>query len=292
MVDSILSGSNNFVKRLVHESKKELFLKRFSTNDRFEREINYYNWLVDNGEKEILQIENFDEVSLSITYDAVTEQMAGEWDSNKVIKCLDFLNRLIQYEVEVNFPPAIGAFRRVSDHITDVDRRFDALYSTSNMPLDFSGLIRRLKSLHLLSKRRFLEFSSSNGVKLNRDIFRILSPSDFGGENILWVDDSPIFFDFEYSGFDCLSKLLCDFFYRPTGPRDFLSDSSVLDMVASFGSEGLVQIIAALKDISSIRWCLIILRQYEKNTITPGLIKNRLNQYIMRDCKWENMLIY
>ena len=82
------------------------------------------------------------------------------------------------------------------------------------------------------------------------------------------------------------------FFYMQTGPRDFLSDSSVLDMVASFGSEGLVQIIAALKDISSIRWCLIILRQYEKNTITPGLIKNRLNQYIMRDCKWENMLIY
>lgn len=292
MVGEVSFGSNNSFKRITHSSNHESFLKCFLTKDRFDREFNFHRWLSNCGEQNILQMEAFEEKTLCIQYNFVRKTQETEWNSKKIKKCFDFVNRLIRYKIDAKFPPAVGRFRSISDHLKDVEYRFDILLSSQTIDDEFSDFLIRLESLYAISKNRFLKFVSSKNIYLNQKILGILSPSDFGGENILWVNEEPIFFDFEYSGFDCISKLFCDFFYRPNGPRECLSDPSIIAMIDSFGEENLSKVILELRDISSIRWCLIIIRQYEKMKFSKISIKKRLNEFVKGDCKWANMSIF
>lgn len=94
---------------------------------------------------------------------------------------------------------------------------------------------------------------------------RCLSPSDFGYHNAILQDDGGLrFVDFEYSGWDDPSKLICDFFCQPALP----APASMFDQFAASVAECMpspgwhVARARLLLPVYRLKWCCIVLNDF------------------------------
>ena len=96
-----------------------------------------------------------------------------------------------------------------------------------------------------------------------QSISSILSPSDVGIHNSLIVQSSVVFFDFEYSGYDDLSKFALDWVLQPNFPFDCKLESLFIQLLreqfSCFGSSWL-QRYSDSKKLAFYRWILIQLK--------------------------------
>ena len=95
---------------------------------------------------------------------------------------------------------------------------------------------------------------------------RIISPSDFGLQNMLVENDKLHFLDFEYSGWDDPAKLICDFGCHPEIP---IKNQYLKSFKNSFYSwfddaEESIHRSEVLMSLYRLRWCCIILNEFTK----------------------------
>jgi len=125
--------------------------------------------------------------------------------------------------------------------------------------------------------------------------YQVLSPSDFGFHNALFINNSIKFIDFEYFGWDDPVKLTCDFLLHPgmvltnerkniwvTRTKEIFSDDNCFQqrLISSYGLYGLC-------------WCLIMLNVFlkeeqiqKKNTTVEIIdIKEKLLQQLEKSKK-------
>ena len=93
---------------------------------------------------------------------------------------------------------------------------------------------------------------------------RTLSPSDFGFHNVLRVDGSLFFVDFEYAGWDDPAKLICDFGCHPEIP---VSDEYLQALKNSFypyleNAENSIHRSEILMPLYRLKWCCIMLNEF------------------------------
>jgi len=108
------------------------------------------------------------------------------------------------------------------------------------------------------------------GLDTGREIMRserILSPSDFGFNNILKREDGTlVYLDFEYFGWDDPAKLVADFYLQPEVPlplryREIFLEGALGNFgVASTWAKRLPLVYLLL----SIKWCLIMLNIFRR----------------------------
>ena len=168
--------------------------------------------------------------------------------------------------------PASEACLSGMDVETQIELRFQNLKQTAreNTKLEnyLDGLFApAFKKISLASKRAYFSagLDFSRPIKLKQ---KTLSPSDFGFHNaIKQQNNSLVFMDFEYFGWDDPVKLTCDFLLHPamkiSNPlkRRFLRGAfNVFDADKTFRVRT-----AALFPLYGLRWCMILLNEFNAN---------------------------
>lgn len=94
---------------------------------------------------------------------------------------------------------------------------------------------------------------------------RCLSPSDFGFHNaLLTPDDTLVFLDFEYAGWDDPAKVICDFFCQPQLPAPETEfDRFTAGVIYAMGLDPRhADRARALLPVYRIKWCCIMLNEF------------------------------
>lgn len=94
---------------------------------------------------------------------------------------------------------------------------------------------------------------------------RWLSPSDFGFHNAVITESGRLrFFDFEYAGWDDLSKTICDFALQPRLPFPRKLMPLFARPILSYVGDGERQMARAriLYPVFALKWCCIILNSF------------------------------
>ena len=125
---------------------------------------------------------------------------------------------------------------------------------------------------------------------------RIISPSDFGLQNMLVKNDKVHFLDFEYAGWDDPAKLICDFGCHPEIPvkneyLQFFKDSFYLWLDDAKESIRRSEI---LMNLYRLKWCCIILNEFtavgKDRRAYAGGMKNYEKQYQKSKTYYEKHL--
>lgn len=107
----------------------------------------------------------------------------------------------------------------------------------------------------------------ANVLQLQKNVLRkerILSPSDFGFHNTLQDKGDLSFIDFEYAGWDSMSKLACDFICQPELPISEAQAEKFLRKVAQeTNNPDLIDEVRMLLPIHRIKWCCILLNVFQ-----------------------------
>jgi hypothetical protein len=182
------------------------------------------------------------------------------------------LNRVGSEGAIPNTASASEACFSIEKHIGRVDERLDELSGVLNSDVsnrDFDVFMGRLMvrwhaiKAHIMQtcqRDPLLDFSARLAPSA-----RILSPSDFGFHNaLIRSDQTVVFIDFEYAGWDDPAKLIGDFFSQVAIPIDrayfkvFVETafSDYADYVALYKRAGL------LLALYKIKWCCIVLNVF------------------------------
>ena len=92
---------------------------------------------------------------------------------------------------------------------------------------------------------------------------QILSPSDVGVHNTIRTREGLVFLDFEYSGYDDLAKMTCDWVLQPEYPLNRKKEELLIEGLENMDiyankSKDWINRYYATKKIYHFKWCLII----------------------------------
>jgi hypothetical protein len=138
----------------------------------------------------------------------------------------------------------------------------DQLYPTAIEFLKKELIPAWKNELYNLNKKKKL--SSEDKIYYNNAVKIILSPSDYGFHNIIANEANLYFLDFEYSGIDDCTKLVCDFLLSPEIPvPKHLYDRFITNITHGLKlSEMFYEHINMLIGIHRIKWACIILNEF------------------------------
>ena len=135
----------------------------------------------------------------------------------------------------------------------------------SNMLKAKSSKDDLIKIIDILCKDIESEINKIN-KEFNQDIgqFFCFSQSDVGIHNCLSTSEGLAFIDFEYSGIDHISKLLADWIVHPEYPMNTDEENTLINGILNSGlyrQNGWVNLIKEIKPITSLKWCLLIIKK-------------------------------
>tara|TARA_R110002072_G_scaffold534_2_gene3503 strand:+ start:37580 stop:38863 length:1284 start_codon:yes stop_codon:yes gene_type:complete len=219
--DEIMSNysSNSSEILIVKRKGEEKFIKVNSRLDRYKRELAFY------------QIELFQNSNYRFEYFEYIEE-----ENILIFPHHIFEKREVTSEERIGFLKEIQAYKEQVTHLSERSRCqksknrdycFERLESLKGS-LYYESLDELAKSY--LKKIEKLNLIDEVNDELNKDEI-ILSPGDFGFQNCAVVDGRPYFHDFECSGLDHYSKLLCDYLLHP---QENWSSREPVEEVADF----------------------------------------------------------
>lgn len=115
-----------------------------------------------------------------------------------------------------------------------------------------------------------------------------LSPSDFGFHNTLEYNGTISFVDFEYAGWDSMTKLICDFICQPELPITSSQAAQFLNKLAKGTNDPcLADQVNTLLPLHRVKWCCILLnvfrsvdrqRRSHSGVSSTGILNKQLNK--------------
>lgn len=151
----------------------------------------------------------------------------------------------------------------VNQHIGLVDMQIRELNESCNNTEEFLEFTQWLHKVLVPAwediKRRIRLIDLSDAGEI-----LTLSPSDFGFHNTLDFNGRLSFVDFEYAGWDGISKLVCDFICQPEIPISNEQARYFLKLLAEgICSNDLEYLVEALLPLHRIKWCCIMLNPFK-----------------------------
>ena len=207
-IEKYKTGNN---QALIIENKKKIFIKKFKNKNLFNNEIKFLDYLKKN------KIKNFPEV-VKINY------------KRKVLK-QKYYSNILQINNQKLFEQNLHFIKNINEKKIAQKKFRNAKGYISNVKLYKNELSNRFKEIKkiLLKKNKKKYFDIYNSVLIlykkliKKDYFdknfnqkneKILSPCDFHFKNMI-INKKIIYVDFEYSGFDEISKLFAVYFTQP-----------------------------------------------------------------------------
>lgn len=159
-------------------------------------------------------------------------------------------------------PDAAESFLRITEHLTNVRERANAM-QTCHLPAQSrAGAAALLASLHTeidtVTEAATARLQAGDTPDaLSRD-GRLVNPSDFGFHNAIRVPHGVKFIDFEHAGWDDPAKAVADFVLQPRVPIHSLG-ISLLEGLPKLQRQSVMARCAVLKPVLRLKWVCIML---------------------------------
>jgi len=275
----ISKGKNSKVFKIISSDSSIYLLKTYpdlawDSRPRLETEKNASKLLLDAGLN----------VPVIVAFNKSLNWAIYKWVNGKNVKVnelflkesLNFINAAQSASniknLLLNFPKASEACLSIDDYREQIDSRIESYLSLNIVNLN------NFLQVELIPTYKKILIEASN-VLDNTDLFiskqyQILSPSDFGSHNAM-IDPSGkyYFYDFEYFGWDDPVKFVADFYWHPAMElNNNLREKWLSLCLNNFSKDPNFKLRLKLcLPLIGIRWCLIILKEYQK------INKNELN---------------
>ena len=279
----ISNFSNAYNSKLlkISNSKKNFVIKLFlkKNNSNFIREIFFLSNLKKN--KNIPKIISYDYQSKILVLSYHRGMKIKKKQSNYFDQILNFLKKIQSRKKSYILKNKLLAAREgcfcLQDHIKNTKQKINEIKKDKVLikNLKFLYFINKIENIFKLKKKNILS-KYEKKLLLKKFKFKnlVLSPSDFGFNNILLNSNNLIFFDFEYSGLDDPLKLCSDFIANPnTKISKYENETFLRKFSKTFKISNFKKRYYDYIDFYYIKWSIIILK-YNLN------IKNKSNSKI------------
>ena len=269
-------GANNRVFQLGSTAVvKRYFQHPGDTRDRFATEHAFYDYTSAIGLTCVPRVLGWDLKNRLGIFEFVKGTAPVSATASHVEAALDFFHRLNLNRDRAetrNLPLAAEACLSLEAHLAAVRRRIEGVSSLPHHDdLDAETIAFVADILQPFWKITCDGLQSTHPVgalqlELPRQD-RCISPSDFGFHNALIRDDNTlVFFDFEYAGWDDPAKLVSDFFCQPDVPvaSTFLDQviASVAHSLGLVDQEAFAARCRLLLPVYQIKWSCILLNDF------------------------------
>ena len=205
---------------------------------------------------------------------------------------VDFINQAANFIVEINAfkdefliknsSYAVDACANNLDYFKRIDERLQILRYIDSSRKENQDAVSWIKNTLEPAWLKFCRnFELSGGVRGLSPPHLIYSPSDFGFHNTLDDNGRLLFVDFEYAGFDDLTKLTSDFICQPEIPIMSAQSELFVEILAgSLKYPDLHKKVQLLLPLHRVKWCCILLNAFnplnQKRMLHAGIAKHGL----------------
>ena len=309
-IKQIKKGRNSQVFLIEQDEKKWIIKKYYrhsgDPRNRLETETSFLNYLNKIGLKSVtkpLAVENEANLGLFSFLPGKVPGIINKEIMDQVNYFIRGINEFRDEQETKNLPMASDASFSIFSHLKLVRTRITKLYGIDNSsPLQKEVLYFVKTSLaevlEKISADIMNNFSDNEFKNLLPLKSRILSPSDFGFQNMLLQDQKLYFLDFEYAGWDDPAKLICDFGCHPEIPVEDKYLQLFKDSFYSWFDEAELVISRSemLMNLYRLRWCCIILNIFtaigKDRLVYAGEIENYERQYLKSKNYYERYLAW
>ena len=278
--------SNKWVVKKYHQHPKDL-------RNRLENETLFLSYLKDIGVKRVAEpiaADNKNNLGLFSYLPGVVPKSINIDIVHQAAEFIRLINAFRKQKKSKNLPKASETSFSVISHLNLVKQRVIRLNQIAPKGTIQKEVLYFVRSNLVVSLERITDDITSqySDDKLKRILphsSRIISPSDFGLQNMLVKNDKVHFLDFEYSGWDDPAKLICDFGCYPEIPVNNRYLQSFKDSFYSWldDAEESIRRSEILMNLYRLRWCCIILNEFtavgQDRRAYAGETKNYEMQY-------------
>lgn len=274
-LERVHGGGNNQIYRVDLENDECLALKSYSTeveNDRLRKEFESFRFLHHHGERAVPKPHVCDiEQGLGF-YEWVKGERVERATEKEIDGLLEFIARLVQLAKRPEaraLPDATDAVFSATDLIEQVENRLRRFAPASLENESLSQFIQhsfltRFNQIKSLVESRYKALGLSIDAPISK-AQRTLSPSDFGFHNALRrQDNSLVFLDFEYFGWDDPVAMVSDFLWHPAMDLTFeMKQRFVTGVANNFSDDETWKArLTTLFPLFGLVWILIILNEF------------------------------
>lgn len=208
-------------------------------------------------------------------------------DLQNIANFVSSINEASAEATRSELQPASEACQSLPGLISSIAERIKRLQSStpsSETSQKASRWITNTLEPHFQSiSQRLLTRRASCSHWQNLHVYRIASPSDVGIHNTLRTKKGLYFLDFEYAGFDDLSKLAADWILQP----EYRLDQTQGEIFTELLREGMQKRIGNswharftdIKPLIHIKWCLIMLNQLLDSSLNHCQLEKTMNYF-------------
>ncbi len=295
----ISSHNNNFIL-------KHYFVHSQNNHDRCSAEYFFSSFLWNCGIRCIPQPIATDNKMSASLFEFVPGTKVSKATLDFVLQAISFFKEINHHKTNLmarQLPDAAEACYSLNEHLQCISGRVERLLRISKktavdlLAADFikTRLIpawNRVK-INVLDGAQKINIDPAQQIPIDE---KCLSPSDFGFHNTIQQYNRTLtFLDFEYSGWDDVAKMVCDFFCQPKIPAP-LSHFNLFAQQAFTGlanPEVHLHRTALLLPAYQIKWCCIILNEFlpvggARRAFANGDDKERKSNQLKKAQKYFN----
>ncbi len=203
---------------------------------------------------------------------------------NGAIKFYQKLNKFSYIDYQSNIPNAAEACFSMSEHFDLVKSRINRFLVNSTS----SGLQKKafklvenklLENFYLIREQAYLELGDNLFQQKLPDHCKHISQSDVGIHNMFLSNQSFLFYDFEYAGWDDPGKFIVDLILQPDNLLDFELSKQVIFNVENYAYDASRRKkLRLMLNLYRIKWAIIILNPYLRQEISEIELSNCLKK--------------
>lgn len=272
-------GINNGVIRIKDENNKKYALKIYrnmkgkNRRDTMHCEITFLKYL------EKLKIANTTKVLIRDENNriALLKWIDGEKPMNlsndNILQISDFLKNInneerIEKKIQYAAEPLI-TLHSFTNNIQDKLKQLEIIMPETELEKIISSWIKSTLMPNILLQLNHLENVSYNTCWNTTDMGKYLTPSDVGIHNTILNGKDMFFIDFEYAGYDDISKTLADWTLQPEYLFTKKQTELLLDTLTAWTKcKAWIDRYYHIRKIISLKWVIIMLRGYRERTMT------------------------
>jgi thiamine kinase-like enzyme len=278
LLKQLSAGRNSRVWRVEARDRtaivKEYFADHGHNQSRLAAECNFLDYLNSQGHSNIPRLLlRSDEENFAV-FSFIGGSKVTQPEELLVTEAADFIigiNSLGDKPRAEQLGFAKDACKTISDHLSLAQVRIDALLEIKQqdeITRSMQHFVKEKIAPHFEFVQESIFALTSNQERMR--IFDaeniIISPSDFGFHNMLLNSDGLNFLDFEYSGWDDIAKLICDFRCQP----DVLVPTKIAThfqnrIQDAFSISGLLERVELLMPLHRLKWSCILLNEFRRS---------------------------
>jgi|LauGreDrversion4_1035100.scaffolds.fasta_scaffold22289_3 hypothetical protein len=263
----IRAGRNSAVYKISYNKSSWILKHYFShssqSKSRLLTEYHFLEFLSDANISNVASPIAMDKKNQLALYTFLPGKIPSEISLFHIDEATDFILKLYSLKDNANaalIDRAVDSCYTLNEHIDLVDMRIRELSGSCDHSPEFTEWFNGT----LVPTWQNIKSQIAQNDIFEKSEILTISPSDFGFHNALDCDCRLSFVDFEYAGWDSLSKLACDFICQPEVPISNEQANYFLEMMAKeISSPEFNNRIKFLLPLHRIKWCCIMLNVFK-----------------------------